>query len=472
MAEELLDLVNENPGGPADDELDVQEQKASPPSPTALKLDDWSLRRGAEVLAASERLYKALGFTEEQIKSPPADLTEEERGQRKVAEEAVADFHSAAFEPEPQLADNCEDQNRHRYMKQLLESPEYAALHQDTQLDELASELAAGGFAESWVALAQQAEPTDEFSKDLQAAKAAKNATSQAASDVQDLRDTQAAIGLGQGAAGTNLNTAAMAELFKKVRNNGMLRHIVALAGRYRRFAQAQQRRKTLHGRDDMVGVVLDGDPGRLLPHELAVIDDPDLGMDVMRRLVERQCQCRDYRGVEGKARGPICVVVDESGSMSGSPIHNAKAIALALAWVARHQKRWCCLVGFSGGTEGTYLALPPGSWNQEKLLEWLIHFYGGGTTCDVPLVEVPKNWEALGAPKGKTDLIVITDAQVGVPQEVRKSFLAWKAAEHVKMYSLVLEYSAGDLAAVSDKVHLIRGLSLDEEGVQDVLSV
>jgi uncharacterized protein with von Willebrand factor type A (vWA) domain len=482
VTEELLDLVAD----PADirtdpeDELGIQEQRKQKASPTALALDEWSVRRGREVLSQSNLLRSVFGIPVRPDDAPPDEapfedletMSPEHKQAIDQAALAVADFHSAAFEPTPELATACEDERRQRYMRQLLETPEFQSLHQDTQLDELASEIAAGSFSQSYVTLCHQEEPEGEFQKDLQSLKAASDGLKTAQGDVSDLRDAQAAIGHGPGGAGSRMDKEALSKLFKRVRGNNMLRRIVELAGRYRRFAQSQQRKKVLHGRDDVVGVVLDGDPGRLLPHELVQLDDPDLELDAMRRLVERQSQCRDFRGIEGKARGPICVVVDESGSMSGEPIANAKAIALALAWVARHQKRWVCLVGFSGGSEGTYLALPPGKWDQEKLLEWLCHFYGGGTDCDVPLVEVPKNWEALGAPKGTTDLIIITDAQVNVPDEIAESFLAWKAQEKVKLISLVINYEPGDLRGVSDRVYRIGSLSLAEEGVQEALSV
>ena len=39
--------------------------------------------------------------------------------------------------------------------------------------------------------------------------------------------------------------------------------------------------------------------------------------------------------------KGPVIVCTDESGSMHGEKNHTSKALALAMAWVARRQKRW-----------------------------------------------------------------------------------------------------------------------------------
>ena len=64
-------------------------KRAAPASPTVLRLDDWGLRRGADVLRESERLQQCLAGM---------------HGWEEKAR-AVADFHGAAFEVDPQLND-------------------------------------------------------------------------------------------------------------------------------------------------------------------------------------------------------------------------------------------------------------------------------------------------------------------------------------------------------------------------------
>ncbi|OWK35232.1 hypothetical protein FRUB_09393 [Fimbriiglobus ruber] len=46
---------------------------------------------------------------------------------------------------------------------------------------------------------------------------------------------------------------------------------------------------KVTHGLDDVVGVEPGGDVGRLLPAELAKLVVPELELDTLRRIVERQ---------------------------------------------------------------------------------------------------------------------------------------------------------------------------------------
>lgn len=440
---------------------EVGSQKSASASVTALELDRWSLRRGKDVLQDSKRIQQLLEGDQE-------------------AEIITADFHAAAFDPDPKVVEKCVDEARHDFVKTLLETPEYHALHADTMLDPMASEIAAAAFATQYCELRKEREQnegggggfpgTGTGNREIDSLRKVGKALKEAKEEVGDLRDMQA--GLGMGPEGKSADPQTTASMFQRVRNSEFIRKVIEAAGRYRRFAQATQRRKVIHGHDDLVGIELDGDVGRLIASELACLNDPDLEMLAMKRIVERQAFCRQYQGVEPVAKGPVIVVVDESGSMRRR-IHQAKAISLTMAWVAQHQNRWCGLIGYSGGTEGNVLALPPRRWNQEALLDWLEHFYGGGTTLDVPLKELPERyWEELGAPRGKTDVICITDGIVNVDSRMRDNFLAWKERENVKMISLVIGTEAGVMSQVSDKTYCINDLDLSEEGVQACLEI
>jgi len=448
-------------------------QPAQPPSPTALVLDEWSIRRGAEA-------------SEGDVLGPI--LTGHDR---EAAEATAADCLAAAFEPNPQLAERCADETRGRYFRQLLETEEYHALHAETRLDPVASELAAGHFAQGYVALTEQEEeephgtppgrPADrpeedlrqKMKRDMRALGAAAKALESASQEVDDLRDAQRAMGMGNPEDAQRIPPSELKARFERIRDSRQLRRIMELAGRYRRLAQAKQRQKTTHGRDDVVGVTLGADLGALVPSELAALGDEDLELDAMRRFLERAMLQREYRGLEPKARGPIVVVVDESGSMRGKPVAMAKAFALAMAWIARHQHRWILLVGFSGDSEGTWCPMPPDRWDQGALLEWLEHFYSGGTTMDVPLETLPARWKELGCPEGQTDVIQITDAIVNVPDEMRERFLAWKAQAQAKYYTLVVgEDDPGDLADVSDRVWCLPDLGLENDAIQELMAL
>ena len=450
----LLDLDGQE-AVPPRDSIGIERREVPVPAsrhPTALDVDDWGLRRGRDLLAESERL-------------------------RQVGTDAhaAADFFAAAFDPDPRLHESCVDSRRHEFLTQLLGTPEYRELHAVTRLDDTASEIAATHFAVQFSDLtksgAADSIAAGGMDREMATLRAVGKALAAAKEEVGELHEAASALGMGPGAPGSN-DPKAVAALFKRVRADPTLKRICDLAGRYRRVAQSKQRRKTVHGLDDVVGVEPGGDLARLLPHELAKLAVPELELDTLRRLVERQTLCREHHASEPVGKGPIIITNDESGSMQGEKAHTAKALALALAWIARQQNRWCALVAYSGDSGERLLALPPGRWDESALADWLTAFIGRGSDLDVPVRELPRMYADMKAPPGVTDVIMITDAICQIPTEIRERFCAWKQSAQVRAIALVIDNPSGDLAAVADEVHSVRSLDADESAVGRVLSI
>ena len=455
----LLDLDGKPPDAPAASGVVIEPAAAPAPDddagPTALEVDAWGLRRGRDLVAESPRLRDA-----------------------GTGEHAAADFFCAAFDPDPRLREACADLRRHRFLSQLLDTPEYRALHAVTRLDDTAAGIAATHFAEQFAALEREESTAGTapgavggLAAEMTTLRAVGRAVAAAVAEVTELQEAAGALGMGPGMPGSN-DPAAVAALFRRVRGDPALRRICDLAGRFRRVAQSRQRMKATHGLDDVVGVEPGGDVGRLLPSELARLMVPELELDTLRRIVERQALCREHHAVEPAGKGPVIVCLDESGSMSGEKIHTAKALALALAWVARQQRRWCALVAYSGDSGERLLALPPGRWDEAGLLDWLAAFIGRGSEIDVPVRELPRMFAELKAPPGVTDVVFVTDARCRVPAEVREVFLAWKRSARARLVTLVVDNAPGDLAGVSDEVHVVRSLAPDSDAVGRVLSL
>jgi uncharacterized protein with von Willebrand factor type A (vWA) domain len=168
-----------------------------------------------------------------------------------------------------------------------------------------------------------------------------------------------------------------------------------------------------------------------------------------------------------------VVITVDESGSMAGWPVENAKALALAMAWIAGRQKRWCALVAYSGGTGERLLKLPPGRWDEAKLIGWLKAFLSGGNQRDVPINEMPRYFQQLECPKGKTDVIFITDAQVRLSGQEVTEFTRWKGETKARVITLRIGHGTSDeLRKVSDEHHEVQRLDVGEAGVERVLGL
>jgi hypothetical protein len=173
----LLDLGGHEPappaGGPAVTFDHYRPDDSA--SPTALELDEWALRRGRDLLAESQRL--------------------QELGQ---GEFAVADFHACAFEPEPRLRDDCADRRRREFVAQLLQTPEYHALHTSTMLHAAAAEVAATAFAEQFAELNEGGpKAKDAPDREMETLRAVGRALARASDEVGELREAAAALGLG-----------------------------------------------------------------------------------------------------------------------------------------------------------------------------------------------------------------------------------------------------------------------------------
>lgn len=496
-------------------------EPVAPPSDTVYEIDAWTARRGSEVLADSERLAHAVHNADMPrggTPPPPASVKATTRRGRRGTEDAddvppppipdaarpywesvTADAYAAAFDPSAKPAANPADKLRAEYFDALRQTDEFREMRVLTQFDAVTSEVAAVAYAEKFAErLAQQrtddaaaksaasrsgprgSKPRESIGSDpaVKTAGCAAAAAAAAKKEVEDCRDAASACGMGDGSDGSKLDAKKLLAVHKRVKKSPNLRKIMEQAGRFRRVAQSKQRNKVTHGMDDIVGVTVGGEIERLLPAELSRLVLPELELDTLRRIVEREAQVRDHRGVEPAGKGPIVVVVDESGSMSGDKVETAKGLALAMAWIAKSQRRWCALIGFSGGTEGNTLLLPPtGGWDEQAVLDWLEHFYGGGTQLDVPLIELPTvTWPKImdgGANRGKTDILMLTDAIVGCDDELAASFNAWRTAEKARVTILVLPSGEiGELAKVCDDHHKIERLKPDGEEVGTVLSV
>lgn len=445
----------------------------SPPSPTVLDLDRWGRRRG-------ENLAE---FWNEVSPRTSRD------GSSQVAHDPslAADAHGSLFEPEPRLADRPADKHRAAWWKQLLETPEYRDLHAQTCLDDEISELAARSIADRWLSYATENQPPgpgdpepgsddEPLDRTLARIRSTSKALSEARETAQEARDVQA--GLGMGSPGSRLDRDALAASLRRLRGDRRLAQILAMAGRMRARARSLQRQKVYATRGEITGVELGGDLSRLVASELAQVAGivPELELLALHRLAGRRSLSYRHHKSEPVQAGPIVVCVDESGSMTGDPIVAAKGLALSMAWLATQQNRWCALVGYSGGTEGNVLVITPGKPRHGELLDWAGHFFGGGTTLDVPVDRVPgwwPEWRDLGLQRGRTDMIMITDAIVSLDEPMRDRYLEWSKAEQVRTYGIVVGAgSAGDLASIADRLWCLPDLALDSAAIEEVLSI
>jgi uncharacterized protein with von Willebrand factor type A (vWA) domain len=443
-----------------------EEEEASdePPSPTALVLSEWERNKGKE-LSGSRGVSNRLDPL------------------------ALADFFGAAFQSKPELAPNCLTPRRKQFIKDLLETPEFKKLHVDTQKRVYPSKMAAASISRQYLKLTDKDEKRKPPKNEEEAAKqeekkamesqlAVCKAVREAQEEVDEYIKVMSVLGKGPGdPEEKDLAPEAINEVFQQVRNNWKLKQIMEEAGPFQRSAESQQQRKTNIGMDELVGIKLDDKIENLIDEEMLEIVFKPTQANALRRLIEKEALAFHYQGIQKVGKGPVVVLTDGSASMAGWKEIRAKAFALGMAWIAKHQKRWCCLVEFASGSAMNVCILKPDDWNERNLIEWLLHFYNGGTTYHVPFKEVPFTlWPKMvqeGLKPGKTDMIIITDGQLDVPWQIKKRFLEWKQKEKCRAIGVMIGAAgAGGIAQCVDEYHNVTNITAESKAVKSCFSI
>lgn len=105
----------------------------------------------------------------------------------------------------------------------------------------------------------------------------------------------------------------------EKVLKNKSLHKLAEMAGRFQRLALHYQSSKVKHGADEIVDTELGNNLNRIVPSELIYLDDPDLESLFYLKYSQRNLLQFKMEGKDKKAKGPIIICIDNSGSMQRS---------------------------------------------------------------------------------------------------------------------------------------------------------
>jgi uncharacterized protein with von Willebrand factor type A (vWA) domain len=264
-----------------------------------------------------------------------------------------------------------------------------------------------------------------------------------------------------------------LAQYTRRLRRSPDLAAIMRMAGRFVAKAQRLQRQRANLPGMEITGVELSGDLSRTLPIESSLIAGavPDLEMLALYRLAQKRSL--SYRRITRvpEAMGPIVVSIDESGSMDGDRIAAAKGLALAMASIARAQKRPFVLCAWSGSRE---IRTVNGTAGPDAIIEWLEAFFAGGTILDGPLATLPETAWPQGYVGKQSDHIIITDDDVDLPDELLHSYRRWAKTLKVRTYGIGIDTRhATTLEKFCDGgVWTLPELNLDSPAVDVMLSI
>lgn len=268
---------------------------------------------------------------------------------------------------------------------------------------------AEGAFSGAEFATAEQAAGIDETAV-RQALRAAIERTQK---EIDDAGQALAMLGYGEGAGlgAGNIDPGVAIELAKRVRSSETLKRIIELAGRLTLTARAKRASRSEYARSEVVGVEQVGSFSNLLPTELSGLATPIGTAALYRKVLERSALGYKMEGKERESKGPIIVLIDQSGSMTGDRDVWAKAVALALLDAARHENRAFGIVLYSDGIKNSALFPVASEASHIEILDLLSTAPSGGTNFAQPML-MAMQWISQPGTFKKADVVHITDGQ------------------------------------------------------------
>ncbi|HTJ62119.1 MAG TPA: hypothetical protein VL333_13090 [Candidatus Saccharimonadales bacterium] len=415
-SEELTQLLGE--GAAAAGAVASHTSEFAEESETVLRTDRWTKRTGTRLAEQ----WSELGV----------------EGVTKDDAPVAADAIETLLSSKPTLAERPKDATRARWWSQLMQSPECAALRSRTVASAAVAEIAAAELAKQWIAYAveegdNQAEDGEEESPEQSVARirSTREALSQANQAAEEAEAVGAGLGLG---SGSSLEAKQLAQYTRRLRGSTNLAGIMKMAGRFIAKAQRLQRQRLDLPGMEITGIELSGDLGRLLPVESSLVAGavPELEVLALARLAQRRALSYRRTLRTPVQMGPIVVSVDESASMGGERIEAAKGLALAMASIARAQKRPFLLCAWSGTPE-----IRCASGSPEVIVEWLESFFCGGTSLVGPLHTLPTEAWPEGKIGAQSDHIIITDDDVGITEELLAEYQAFSKRMNLRTFGI-----------------------------------
>lgn len=283
---------------------------------------------------------------------------------------------------------------------------------------------------------------------------------------IDDAQDALNAFGWGTGTGGENVHhsPAVAVELARRVASSETLKKIVALAGRLTMIARAKRASRSPYARSEVVGLEPTGNIERLLPCELVALADPLSTAALYRKLLEHSALGYQVQGKEAEGKGPIVVVIDQSGSMTEADRDVwAKAVALALLDAARAEKRAFGVVLYNGGVVASQLFPHPAESDPRAILELLSSAPAGGTDYAPAIGKALDFIETAGSFK-RADVVHITDGSAradGAPAARARA-----KAIGCHLFGIGIGRIGSALNAWSDDATEIRDVSADSPAV------
>lgn len=257
-------------------------------------------------------------------------------------------------------------------------------------------------------------------------------------------------------------------EIASKLLNDKKLRMIADLAGRMSEVAFQVQSTKSPDPTDELTDVRTGHDVARLLSSELLYLADEDLELVFYHRYANDLLMSYEIQGYTPQGRGPMVVMIDNSGSMSGEPEEWSKAVMLALRMIAEKQKRDFVVIHFDSYVQKVD-EFPKGIAAPEKMLANIEFFSGGGTNFEPPMQEAMKKMRE--SRYKRADAIFITDGLCAIQDEECRAWNELRTKSGMRSYCILIgddRYGRGVMEKLTDRLMVVNPANIMSENTAD----
>ena len=263
------------------------------------------------------------------------------------------------------------------------------------------------------------------------------------------------------------------ADLIKRIQSNPELKKVLKMAGSMLRDISSKLV-PDKEADDTIVGIEEGRDLKRLTNQSRFLLCNEITESMFYAKYCRNELSILKYEGESPKERGPLIVMIDESGSMSGSRNTLARAIAVASVHIARKDDREVTVIGFDGAVSSVYefsgskaYECVPRSRSGEKravALDRAITYLAtiqpsGGTSFDAPLREAMRIHEG----KKRADFIFITDGWCTISPDVLEKINKVKE-DGLRIFTILLGCNAPSIEAISDEIVDLEKLKSGED--------
>ena len=277
-------------------------------------------------------------------------------------------------------------------------------------------------------------------------------------------------------------------QLAEHLMSNKRLRDVIRRAGRIQRIAASKKRVRTTDARTEVVSIERGADLSRVLPSQLVGLRHPKLRLLTLAKVVERSLLQYALDGTEVLGRGPMTVLLDRSGSMSGQPHQLACAIALSCMQTAIKEKRAVTFIGFNGGVcsvhrldekrrayrvdVDTYTGRTRGETAlggpADIALELVTARVGGGTDFNPPL-KYALNGQAAD---DRSDIVFVTDGHASASSSVMAELARRREETGMRVFGLTVARGSitGAMREICDEVVDLKNHDDKERGAANVV--